>query len=133
MISLRPEQYHWHHREFLSRACVIQQQRVRVYAATLQEEPVEESAVTGTLIHLLEVVEGLQLEPEVECVNRDLVLAGVVLQQSGQEALREEEGRHPVSGRLAFQEPHAQELNALLEVLDPGRERIERRVGVVGP
>jgi hypothetical protein len=59
--------------------------------STLTEETVEESSIAWTSIHILYVIEALQLEAEVKQINSDLILSCVILKNSSEETLREEE------------------------------------------
>lgn len=99
---------------------------VQVLARALQLHAVHLAALRGA-VHDVLFVEFVveQVELEHHQVDRDLVLARLVLLDAGQERLREEEAAHPEADGRAVLLPVAQELHAQLEVHDPGRQRLD--------
>ena len=76
---------------------------------------------------------GHDFEVVLELVDGDAVLAREVLEDASEEALREVEAGEPVDGRLAFEHPLLEEVDALAEVFHVRGQRLETRVGAVHP
>lgn len=68
-------------------------------------------------------------ELELECIDLDLVLSGIVLQDGREEALSEEEAREPEDlWRLLLIDPLAECLDAQREVPHIASQGLHRRV-----
>jgi len=67
------------------------------------------------------------LEVILQLVNGDLVFTGIVLQGTCEEGLREEEARDPECGRRTLLDPLSEEVDPLIEIIDPGGKRLERK------
>mmetsp|Transcript_36912 Transcript_36912/g.82701 ORF Transcript_36912/g.82701 Transcript_36912/m.82701 type:complete len:357 (-) Transcript_36912:1931-3001(-) len=102
---------------------------LRVPPRALQEETVDEDAVLGPLGELgrLHVAHALGVELELELVDRHLILAGVRLQRTRHEPLREEKDGQGEAVGLALEEPGPKEVHPVEEVLDPAPQSLERR------
>lgn len=61
------------------------------------------------------------------------MLPGVCLEDGSDEAMRKEEAREPVSAGVAFQHPSPDEIDSLLEVLEPARQLCQGCVGDLSP
>mmetsp|Transcript_18745 Transcript_18745/g.47533 ORF Transcript_18745/g.47533 Transcript_18745/m.47533 type:complete len:280 (+) Transcript_18745:541-1380(+) len=107
--------------------------RVARPARAVQPQPVDVDAVLGPRLDLGRVAVRRHTEPEAQRIDRDRVLARVHLKHAGHEALREEEARQPEAARQPVLQPAAHERDARVVVLDPGRERLERRVRPARP
>mmetsp|Transcript_6479 Transcript_6479/g.8714 ORF Transcript_6479/g.8714 Transcript_6479/m.8714 type:complete len:215 (+) Transcript_6479:342-986(+) len=112
---------------------VIDALLLTVVASTIHEQAVDQHTILRLLLHLRWLFELHDFEGEGELINGDLVLAGVGLQAASHEALREEQAADPVGVRVASRQPRLQELNSLDQVIEPGSERLERRIGNLLP
>ena len=73
------------------------------------------------------------LEIVVEQVNSDVVLSGVVLLGSSEEAVREEEPRDPILGRNAFVDPLLEPAESLQEILDVSSKSLQGWIALIEP
>mmetsp|Transcript_19151 Transcript_19151/g.64150 ORF Transcript_19151/g.64150 Transcript_19151/m.64150 type:complete len:300 (-) Transcript_19151:99-998(-) len=106
---------------------------VRVPAAAIEVQPVDQAAFCGRLGRGVHPHVAQDFEVEVDLVDGDPVLARVVLSRAGDEGLREEEARDPEDGRLPVVHPALEESDALREVAHPAAQRLARRICLLGP
>ena len=115
------------------RILIVDALALAVVASTIHEEAVDEDTLRRALLHLVRLFLFQDLEGEVELINSDLELTSVGLEAASHEALREEEAADPVGGRVATNEPAVEELDTSDQVLEPGCEWLERRIGDLLP
>ena len=101
-----------------------------VPARAIHEQAVYVGAVLGLLVH---IVDGYDLEVEVEQVDGNGVAARVVLLDAGEKGLREVEAGDPERGRLVLVVPLLEEVEALDQVAEVAAERLQRRIRVLRP
>mmetsp|Transcript_24192 Transcript_24192/g.61279 ORF Transcript_24192/g.61279 Transcript_24192/m.61279 type:complete len:326 (-) Transcript_24192:157-1134(-) len=113
--------------EHLGRRLV--EQEAVVHASALEVGPVHERTVLRA--HLGRARD--ELEVKVHGVDRDLILARVVLQRARHERLREEEGGHVKEDRDAVVAPPLEEDEPAHQISHVRRERLERRERLLEP
>mmetsp|Transcript_14881 Transcript_14881/g.35930 ORF Transcript_14881/g.35930 Transcript_14881/m.35930 type:complete len:525 (+) Transcript_14881:305-1879(+) len=99
----------------------------------LQKVPRHVAPVLGRRLLARKGLLVLHVEVPHDGVDGDLVLARVVLQSAREERLREEQAADPVHRGRALVDPLVDELDALQQVDDPGRQRLQARVRLAAP
>ena len=100
---------------------------------TLNEKAVDHDTVLRLRIDLVGTLGFLDFEGEAELVDGDLVLAGVGLQDTSEEALGEEHVGQAVGGWVAVLQPVFHEGHSFDEVGVPGAEGLEGWIGYFLP
>lgn len=130
----RNEVHHWQLAEELFRATAGKLVSLVVPPAALEEEPINvttEFRFFFDLGMMREVVK--ESKPEIELVDGDGFLAGIVLKASRDEGLGEEESAHPEGDWGARFDPGIQEEDPHPQVLDPAPQRFEAQESLVCP
>mmetsp|Transcript_4931 Transcript_4931/g.17633 ORF Transcript_4931/g.17633 Transcript_4931/m.17633 type:complete len:201 (-) Transcript_4931:434-1036(-) len=102
--------------------------RVVIPPRALEEVPGDVTPVLGRFRRVRERFRVQDVEVPLHGVDGDFVFPRIVLQRPGEKRLREEKTADPVHRRRAFVDPVVDELNALEQVEDPRRQRLQRRV-----
>jgi hypothetical protein len=63
----------------------------------------------------------------IEFINGNGVLSGVVLESTSKEGLGEEEPRDPIGWWHGLVNPLGNEVNSVVQIVDPGGERLKRQ------
>jgi hypothetical protein len=102
-------------------------------SAAFQEETVDIGTILGSGLKVVLLRVAHDLEIEIDLINWDNMLSGIVLLDTCQETLCEEETREPESLRGTIIYPVLHELESLDEVENPRSERLQRWEGLLGP
>ena len=132
LLSARLHPDEWHLGEEHLRLRLFKSSLLFIPTAAFEEHTVD----VGTIWSLSLAIE-LRINHDfvvpLDLIDGDRVLSGVVLLETSQETLGEEETGDPVVGRLAFLDPLFNEVQTLDEIDNVTRQRLQRWVGTLGP
>lgn len=112
---------------------VVQDVSRAVPARTLHEHTIDVATIVWFLSDLAQRVLVNDLEVELELIDGDNVLSGVVLQRGSEESLGEEEPRDPEGRWGALLNPLRQEVDSLEQVQLPRSEGLQGQESLGGP
>jgi len=106
---------------------IVDQVCFAVVASTLDEHAEDQTAVFRGFGDLLGSQLVFEVLVEVDFVHGNVVLAGKVLHNRGEECLREEKARNPLDDRLGVVHPVCEKVDTFYQVLHPGGQWLERQ------